>query len=260
MNTVRPHYTQFRERLKTRQHLLGTFIKSPTTHPTEILGSLGFDFVVIDQEHAAFDRAAIDILTLAARGANTAAIVRVGDPTDANILSVLDGGAMGVLVPHVDSERKAREIAAACRYRGGRRGFANTTRAGNFGDLGFAEHMAAQDAQVTCVAMIEDVKALDEIDAIAAVEGIDAFFIGRGDLTAAIGAPSMTSPETHAVVAPIMAAARHAGMPIIMLSADRADAVAMAQLGASAFLVASDHGFLKQAARQALKDFSGPLL
>jgi 2-keto-3-deoxy-L-rhamnonate aldolase RhmA len=260
MSTARPHFTQFRERLKKGEHLLGTFIKSPTTHPTEILGGLGFDFVVIDQEHSPLDRAAIDILTLAARASNIAAIVRVGDPGDANILSVLDGGAVGVLVPHVDSAEKAREIAAACRYRGGRRGFATTTRAGRFGDHSFAEHMAAQDGQVTCVAMIEDVKALDEIDAIAAVEGIDAFFIGRGDLTAAIGAPSMTSKETHAIVEPIMAAARRAGMPIIMLSPDRADAVAMAKLGATAFLVASDHGFLKQAAGQALRDFSGPLL
>ena len=259
MPATRPHYSDFRRRLKAREHVLGTFIKSPTSHPTEILGSLGFDFIVIDQEHAAFDRMAIDLLTLAARGANIAAIVRVGDPTDANILSVLDGGAMGVLVPHVDSAAKARDIAAACRYRGGRRGFANTTRAGGFGAGSYADHMKAQDSQVTCVAMIEDVAALKEIDAIAAVDGIDAFFIGRGDLTAAIGAPSMTSPETHKLVEPIMAAARRGNMPVIMLSPDRADAVAMAKLGASAFLIASDHGFLRQAAQKALGDFAGPL-
>lgn len=260
MSAARPHFTEFRRRLKAREHMLGTFIKSPTSHPTEILGGIGFDFIVIDQEHAAFDRTSIDLLTLAARASNIAAIVRVGDPTDANILSVLDGGAVGVLVPHVDSAAKAREIAAACRYRGGKRGFANTTRAGGFGEAAMKDHKAAQDSQVTCVAMIEDVRALDEIDAIAAVEGIDAFFIGRGDLSAAIDAPSMTSPETHKLVEPIMAAARKANMPIIMLSPDRADAVAMAKLGASAFLIASDHGFLRIAAKQAMKDFAGPLL
>ena len=98
--------------------------------------------------------------------------------------------------------------------------------------------------------MIEDLAALDEIDAIAAVEGIDAFFIGRGDLTAAIGAPSMTSPETHKLVEPIMAAARRADMPVMMLSPDRADAIAMAKLGASAFLISSDHGFLRRRRRR----------
>lgn len=258
MNT-KPSYTDFRRRLRAREHLLGTFIKTPTTHATEILGVLGFDFVLIDQEHAPFDRGAIDVMVLAARASNIAGIVRVGDPSEANILSVLDCGATGIMVPHVDSAEKAREVAAACRYKGGRRGFANTTRAGRFGELSFADHMAAQDAQVTCIAMIEDLAALDHVEAIAAVEGIDAFFIGRGDLTAAIGAPSMTSAQTHRIVEPIMLAARKAGMPVIMLCPDRDDALAMAKLGASAFVVSSDHGFLKQAARQALSEFTPPI-
>ena len=256
---TRPSWTDFRRRLKAREHLLGTFIKTPTTHATEILGALGFDFVVIDQEHSPFDRVTIDMMVLGARASNIAGIVRVGDPGDANILSVLDCGAAGVLVPHVDSAEKARAVAAACRYRGGRRGFANTTRAGGFGEVSFADHMATQDAQVTCVAMIEDLAAIAAIDAIAAVEGIDAFFVGRGDLTAAIGAPSMTSPETHRLVEPIMTAARKAGMPVIMLCPDRADAMKMAALGASAFMVASDHGFLRTAAKQALKEFAPPI-
>ncbi len=259
MPAVKPSYTEFRRRLTAREFVLGTFIKIPSPHATEILGGMGFDFVIIDQEHAPFDAETIDTMILAARASNIAGIVRVGDPSDANILSVLDCGATGILVPHVDSADKARRIAAACRYRGGTRGFANTTRAGGFGEATFADHIAAQDSQVTCVAMIEDVAAVDEIDAITAVEGIDAFFIGRGDLTAAIGAPSMTSPETHKLVKPIMAAACKAGMPVIMLSPDREDAIAMAALGASAFIAASDHGFLRQAARQALREFAPPI-
>jgi staphyloferrin B biosynthesis citrate synthase len=256
----RPHWTDFRRRLTAREHLLGTFIKTPTSHATEILGALGFDFVVIDQEHSPFDRVTIDTLVLAARASNIAGIVRVGDPSEANILSVLDCGAAGILVPHVDSVGKAEHIAAACRYRGGKRGFANTTRAGGFGEVPFADHMEAQDSQVTCVAMIEDVAAIAAVEAIASVPGIDALFVGRGDLTAAIGAPSMTSAETHKLVVPIMAAARKAGIPVIMLCPDRKDASAMKELGASAFMVASDHGFLRQAARQARKEFAPPIL
>lgn len=259
MANPRPSYEDFRRRLRAREHVLGTFIKTPTTHAIEILGLLGFDFVVIDQEHAPLDRWQIDTMVLAARASNVAGIVRVGDPGDANILSVLDCGAAGILVPHVDSAAKARDIAAACRYRGGRRGFANTTRAGGFGEATFAGHIQAQDQRVVCTAMIEDLSALDHLDEIAAVEGIDAWFVGRGDLTAALGAPSMTSPETRKVVEPIMAAARKAGIPVIMLSPDRADAKAMAELGASAFMVSSDHGFLKQAARQALAEFTPPI-
>jgi 2-keto-3-deoxy-L-rhamnonate aldolase RhmA len=259
MNDVRPSYREFRRRLLAGQHLLGSFIKTPTSHATEMLGLLGFDFAVLDQEHAPLGHGALDMMILGARASNITPIVRVGDPGEASILSVLDCGALGVLVPHVSTASKAQEIAAACRYRGGSRGFANTTRAGEFGGLSFAEHMDRSDVEITCIAMIEDLSALDEIDAIVAVNGIDAIFIGRGDLTAALGAPSMTSAETHEVVAPIMAAARRAGMPMIMLSPDRDDAVAMAKLGATAFMVSSDHGFMRSAASAALKAFAGPL-
>ena len=216
--------------------------------------------MVIDQEHSPFDRVTIDTMVLGARAANIAGIVRVGDPGDANILSVLDCGAAGDRWSRMSTapRRRAPSRRRAATAAGGavspiRRGPAASARSP------FADHMAAQDAQVTCVAMIEDLAAIDAIDAIAAVEGIDAFFVGRGDLTAAIGAPSMTSPETHRLVEPIMAAARKAGMPVIMLCPDRADAIKMAALGASAFMVASDHGFLRSAAKQALKEFSPPI-
>ncbi len=260
MAAPRPSYREFRRRLIGGEHVLGTFIKTPTTHATEILGIIGYDFVVFDQEHAPLSQSALDPMILAARASNIAGIVRVGDPGEANILSVLDCGASGVLVPHVSTPDKAREIAAACRYRGGRRGFANTTRAGGFGSASFSGHMDQQDSEVCCVAMIEDLSAIDHIDAILAVEGIDAIFIGRGDLTAALGAPSMTSPETMRAVEPIMAAARRASMPMIMLCPDRDDAVAMARLGATAWMVSSDHGFMRSAASAAMTAFAPPLL
>lgn len=259
MPQARPSYREFSGRLRNRQHLLGTFVKIPTTHATEILGLVGFDFVVFDQEHGPLGRDALDVMILAARASNVAGIVRVGEPSEANILSVLDCGAAGILVPHVATAAKARDIVAACRYRGGRRGFANTTRAGEYGGVSFADHMARQDEETACIAMIEDLAALDEIEDIVRVEGLDAIFIGRGDLTAALNAPSMTSPETHKVVAPIMAAAREVGLPIIMLCPDRADAATMAGFGASAFMVSSDHGFIRSAATAALKEFAPPI-
>ncbi len=92
-----------------------------------------------------------------------------------------------------------------------------------------------------------------------ATPGLDAIFIGRGDLTAALGAPSMTSDQTWAVVEPIMAAAARAGMPMIMLCPDRADAEKMAAHGATAFMVGSDHGFMIAGAKAALAVMAPPL-
>src|SRR5687767_6246251 len=69
-DVVRPHFSSFRRRFSARQTVVGSFIKTPTTHATEIFGALGYDFVVIDEEHAPFDRAMTDVVLLAARASN----------------------------------------------------------------------------------------------------------------------------------------------------------------------------------------------
>lgn len=245
----------FRRRFLAGERLVGTFVKTPSSHTTEILGDIGFDFVVIDEEHGPFDRVAIDAALLAARASGTAGIVRVAEPTAAKLLAVLDDGASGVLVPHVDGAAKAREIAGHCRYRGGRRGFSNTTRAGRFGGRGVWQHVDMQDQEVTVVAMIEDPEALDRLDEIVAVDGIDGFFIGRGDLTVALGEPAMDSPGIMAVVSRIIAAARKVGKPICMMAANAAEAATFEALGANCFIISSDQGLMRQAGAKVIADF-----
>ena len=114
---------EFRRRLTAGEKLSGSFIKTPSGHATEIFGDLGYDFVVIDEEHAPFDRLAIDQALVSARAGHIAALVRVASASPSNLLSVLDAGAVGVLVPHVSSAQKATDVAAACRYKAGERGF-----------------------------------------------------------------------------------------------------------------------------------------
>lgn len=246
----------FRRRFLARETLVGTFVKTPATHPIEVLGGVGFEFVVIDGEHAPWDRVAIDGALLAARASGTAGIVRVSEATDASILAVLDDGATGVLVPHVSSPEKAAAIARACRFRGGRRGFSNTTRAGGFGAAGIWEHVDAQDAETTFIAMIEDPEALDVIDAILATDGLDGVFIGRGDLTVALGAAAMDAPEILAACRAIIAAADKAGKPVAMMVANGDEARRFREMGATTFIVASDQGFLRQAASKAYAEIS----
>ncbi len=235
--------------------MLGTFIKIPTSHAIEILGDLGFDFVVVDAEHAPFDRGDVDHAVLACKAAGVSCLVRVVDALPATLMSPLDCGADGVLVPHVSTAAQAREIVAACRYRGGKRGFANTNRAGRYGGTGLWEHADAQDGGVSVIAMIEDPEALEHIDAIAAVEGLDALFIGRGDLTISLGAPSPRAPVVVAATEKIAAAGVKAGKPVIVLAPPGEEADWLAGLGATVFLVSSDQGFLRQAAADALKGY-----
>ena len=250
----RPDPADFRKRLLARETLLGTFVKFPTGHSTELLGSVGLDFVVIDEEHGPFDRLITDQALMAARAGRIAGLVRV--PDTGRLLGALDDGAIGVLVPHVSSPEKAREVVALCRYRGGKRGFSNTTRAGDYGGRGMWPHVDAQDAEVAVIAMIEDPEALDCLDGIFATPGLDGAFIGRGDLTVALGATALNSPETQAATEKILAAARKAGKPVCIMVASAAEAQDWMKLGASAFIVSSDQGFLRQAAAKAVADFA----
>lgn len=243
----------FRNDFRLREPLVGSFIKSPGAAATEILGDLGFDFIVVDEEHAPIERGQTDLILLAAKAAGIAAIVRV--PAVSGILGALDDGADGVLVPHVASAASAREMVAACRYRDGRRGFSNSPRAGRYGALAMGPHIDRQDAAVTAIAMIEDPEALPEIDAIMAVEGLDGIFIGRGDLAVAMNASGPDAPAVGSAVEAICTAARKALKPVCLMVSGVAEANVYRQLGASAFIVASDQAFLRRAASEAIIGF-----
>lgn len=240
----------FRSRLGAGKRLLGTFLKTPSVHATEILGGAGFDFVVIDAEHAPFGRVDIDLMLLAARAAGIASLVRVQSADPPGILSVLDSGAAGILVPHVATPEVLRGVVRACRYQEGSRGFSNSPRAGDYGARGIREHIEAADAAVSVLAMIEDPGAIDRLDDIFAVEGFHGAFIGRGDLAARLGAGSVDAPEIRDTVARISGAAKRHGVPLLahVGSASSEEAAWLADAGVTGFIVSSDQGLLRQAA------------
>lgn len=254
MGNVRSDRASFKQLLMQRTPLLGTFVKMPTTQAIEIIGAAGFDFVVIDGEHAPLDRASIDLMILASLAARMAPVVRVSGPDQ--ILNALDCGAAGVMVPHVSSADDARAIAGACRYAGGSRGFAGLTRASGWGARKPVAHMAEQDGSVVCIAMIEDAGAIERIDEIAAVDGIDVLFVGRGDLGATFGADPEVASKVAALSARVAEAAKRADKPLVMLATSIEDAVRMRELGVAAMLVSSDHGMLKSAAQAAINDYA----
>lgn len=252
---ARPHFSDFRRRMKNGDPLIGTFIKTPTGHATEIIGGLGFDFVVIDEEHAPFDRGSIDATLLSARAANIAGIVRVASAHPASILSALDCGATGVLVPHVASPDMARQVVAACRYETGHRGFSGSPRAGGYGERSLWEHVEQSDAEIAVVGMIEDPEAIDAIDEIVATDGLDAVFIGRGDLTVAFGAGARDTDTVKKATEKVAAAARRADKAIFAMTPGGEDAAWLRSLGVSGMIVSSDQGFMRQAANKALAEF-----
>jgi 2-keto-3-deoxy-L-rhamnonate aldolase RhmA len=254
----RPTPREFRKRLINREFLLGTFCKTPTSHSTEILGSLGYDFVMLDEEHAPWTRQSLEVGFLAARAFGTAGLVRIARPDANSILAALDDGAIGIMVPHVSSVAKARNIASWARYKGGTRG-SGVGRGGDYGGKPIETHYELADAATTVIAMIEDREALEQIDEITAVEGIDGFFLGRGDLGLSLSnAPAAgPTPTLEEAVQIIAKAVLRSGKALCAVTPNMAsdDAKKMLDLGVTALLVASDQGFVRTGALTQLEHF-----
>lgn len=227
--------------------LKGSFVKTPGSSSVEILASVGFDFVVIDQEHGVFDKSAIDYVLLAAKAAGIPATVRIPSLTTEAIASALDCGADGILAPHISSAADAANLVELCRYRGGRRGFSGMTRAGNYGGRKMWDHVDGSDAAIGVIAMIEDPAAIPYIDEITAVNGLDAVFIGRGDLTVAMEAPSRDSPPVVDAVDHIIQSAKRNGKAIWMMVDSAEEAMQFSAKGVSGFIISSDQALLRRA-------------
>lgn len=235
----------------------GTFIKTNSVHVVEVLGGTPMHFAVVDAEHAAFDRGDIDLLVLAARAVDLPLLVRVPDMSATTVQSVLDLGAAGLLVPHVNSVAQARELVARTRCRNGVRGFSSATRAAGQGALPMALALAATE-DVFLMAQIESVAAVEAAADIAAVDGIDGLFVGRADLALSFG-------EVDARGAPVLAATRRvldvalaAGKIAGMAVGTRGERDEFAAWGAHWFVVGSDQSLLRQAASAAAQDTRAP--
>lgn len=242
----------FRARLVAGDRLLGTFVKSLSYPAVEVLADAGLDFVVIDAEHAPYDRGEIDRALLAAHACRLPALVRVPSCSAQHIGSALDSGAAGILAPHIRSGEDARALVAACRYRHGSRGYSNSPRAGGYGRLDMAALVVAADETVSVVAQIEDVSALGELADIFSAS-LDACFIGRADLAISTGAFAPDTPEVAAAVDAIAAAARAASVPLAVFMASPADLAACERLGATVFVIGSDLSLMRRAAGDAVR-------
>jgi 2-keto-3-deoxy-L-rhamnonate aldolase RhmA len=246
----------FRERLRACELLAGTWVKTPHPHVVEVLAQSPLDCIVLDAEHAPFDRTSLDLCLMAARAGGKPVLVRPADAGHAQILNALDCGADGVVLPHIRSVAEAEEAVHACHYRPGGRGYAGSSRAAGYGSLGMAATRAKADG-VIVIAQIEDVQGVDAVEAIAAVPGIDCLFIGRADLTIAYGTETPDDPRVVAAVGRIVAAGRAAGVATGMFLPRVGDVAEWRAAGASLFLLQSDQDFLRSGAARLAAQIKG---
>src|SRR6266511_475924 len=162
---------------------VGTWLSSGSTATAEALGCAGFDFLVVDTEHTPVDPPQMAELLRAIAGTPASAIVRPPWNDMVMVKRAMDAGAQSLLFPYVQNADEARRAVASTRYPPeGTRGVAGTHRASRFGTVADYVRLAAREACV--IVQIETPAALDQIESIAAVPGVDSIFVGPADVPA----------------------------------------------------------------------------
>ena len=168
----------------------------------EMLGLLGYDCVWICSEHRAIDASTLENMIRAGRAAGADCVIRLGVNGLDDIVRVLSAGAHGLMIPHVKTPAQAREIVAKAKYPPlGKRELENINADANYGLMPVEQYLQVANEESFIVVQIEDVEALDHIEDIAAVEGIDVIFVGPSDLALSLGLPGQ---EKHAKIVEII--------------------------------------------------------
>jgi 2-keto-3-deoxy-L-rhamnonate aldolase RhmA len=242
--------THLKERLCAPDaRLLGMFVKFPTLESIETLASCGYDFVIIDMEHAPLGVETVYGMIAIAERSGMAALVRLRGHDTAAGGMFLDAGASGVLIPHCSPYATARELISDLVFPPvGRRGAGGGGRATQWGLDGQDEYRRGGDHGVVRVPMIEDPQAVDEIDQILAVPGVDAAFLGQGDLTQTLG----DRQKAQALVDKALAACIARGVPAAT-TAYGEDVEQRLRQGFKWLAIANDTGTFARAAQQRLQ-------
>ena len=185
---------KMKAKIQAGEPAFGVSVMFPSTQIVEMIGALGFDWVLIDCEHGTIDLESVEMMVMAAELSGITPIARPPSKSPDAILRVLDRGAMGVQVPHVNTADDARAVVEAVKYYPlGKRGIAAGTRPANYGlGLTAMEYVKQVNRETLVCVQLEEAEALHNIDAILEVEGIDIFFIGPADLSQSMGYPGRT--------------------------------------------------------------------
>lgn len=249
-----PIQNRTKRRMQAGEVALGFGVQHLRTAATAMLAAAsGHDWLFLDMEHGAFSLQEATQICVAALPTGITPLVRVCAGALDEGARALDGGALGVVVPHVDTVDAARRVAAAFRYPpAGTRSWGGPSALFNYRPPANAEAQAATNAEILVVAMVESAEAVANAGAIAAVEGIDVLLVGASDLTADMGiSGQVLHPRVAAAFDAVGAACRASGKVLGMGGVyDEEGAGRYLRAGARFVLTGSDHTYLLAGASQ----------
>jgi len=253
---VPPMVPDFRERLRSDDFLVGTWLTLLDPTVPELLAGSGFDLLVADGEHGPVATSDLVQMVIATRAAQVPVLYRVAANEPVRIMHALDAGASGVVIPQVRTVADVEKAVAWCRYPpAGLRGIA-PRRPSNFGRQA-AEYMAGANDAVTCCVQIETREALEALDAILEVPGLDTVLVGPNDLAASLGHTNrITDPEVEAAIAHIVERAKAHGVPAGAWTQSTTIARRRREQGFRWITLSADYGFIVAAADAAVREIS----
>lgn len=256
MNDKKPYDAfpnRFRQDLVAGKPLIGCWCSLGSPITTEVMGVAGFDWLLLDGEHAPNDVLSFIPQLMALKDSASAPVVRPQWNDMVVIKRLLDAGFYNFLIPFVESADDARRAVAATRYPPqGVRGVSVSHRSNRYGTV--PEYFQTINDNISVIVQIESRKAVAAIDEICAVEGVDCVFIGPSDLAAGYGyLGNPLHPEVQEAMQKIIASAKAHGKPAGILAPVEADARRYLEMGLTFVAVGSDLGVFRNAS-QALRD------
>jgi 4-hydroxy-2-oxoheptanedioate aldolase len=245
-----------RAKLQRGEPSVGTWLTLPDPTSAQLMSRVGFDWLTVELEHTptTLESAARCFSTVAASGC--VPLARVPLNTVENIKRVLDTGAWGIVVPMVNSRAEAEAAVAASRYPPlGRRSIGGQMHAVNF-DTDPSTYYARANEEILVVVMAEDVRAIEAVDDILSVPGIDAVFIGPNDLLNSMGKPpafDSDAPEFVQAVDHVLSTAKKHGIPAGIHAFDAAAAQRRLEQGFQFLAVGSEVGMMLAKAQETLR-------
>lgn len=233
--------------------VVGATVTVPSVDTALALANAGFDFLWIEMEHGPITLESLREILLATRGARAVPITRV--PANEVWLAkrVLDAGSLGVVFPFTSTRELAERAVAACRYPPlGVRGFGPALALSRYG-MGAADYVRFANENVVVVVIIEQSEAVENVEAIASVPGIDVLFVGVNDLSYSLGVGGRTTdPLVEQALAKVLEAGRRHGLPVGYPTGNPNEINRRIAQGFRFFQASSDVGLLAGAARDLL--------
>ncbi|MFH1741847.1 MAG: aldolase/citrate lyase family protein [bacterium] len=246
-----------KKRLKEQEPVIGTWSVLPSAAVTNVLGSAGFDFVILDLEHGPASLERVEDMVRAADSEQCTTLVRVPVNEESWILRALETGAHGIVVPHISTSAEAEQAVKAIKYAPqGNRGMSPYTRSGGYVPGDPKLWTTEANARTLCVLIVEGVEGLGNLAEICEVPGVDVVYLGIYDISQSLGYPGEIShPEVVSQVESCVEIIREKGLAAGCLVQNEASMRTYLKKGFQFLAYAADCALLHEVCRGVVSKF-----